>query len=107
MENLGKMTGDGVAVVRIPSTAKNKNALFDHFSKSLKFPDYFGANWDAFEECVNDLSWLTAKTILILHEEFVQLPEEDFQIYIDILKKCVFGWKIKGNKKFVVIFGSD
>ncbi|HIX44475.1 MAG TPA: barstar family protein [Candidatus Kurthia intestinigallinarum] len=30
-------------------------ALFKTFSKKLAFPDYFGKNWDAFNECINDL----------------------------------------------------
>lgn len=44
---------------------KNSQSLFTEFATKLEFPDYFGRNWDAFDECIGDLSWLNAKTLLI------------------------------------------
>jgi hypothetical protein len=32
--------------------------VMDTFTKELQFPDYFGANWDALEDCLTDLSWI-------------------------------------------------
>lgn len=41
-------------------------ALFDEFAAALQFPDYFGQNWAALEECLADLSWLPAEGYVLL-----------------------------------------
>ena len=33
----------------------------------MQFPDYFGYNWDAFEDCLTDLSWLPAPGYVVLY----------------------------------------
>ncbi len=46
------------------STSKQ---LFREWAAALDFPDYFGHNWDAFEECMRDLDdWLGGSAVGIL-----------------------------------------
>lgn len=56
----------------------------------LQFPPYYGANWDAFEECVHDLEWLPDVRINLGVEHADQLlaseSERELYILIDILK---------------------
>lgn len=33
---------------------KTKNDIFYEFEKKLKFPDFWGKNWDAFYDCLTD-----------------------------------------------------
>ena len=57
-------------VVRIPRGIRSKRKLLAIYADKLRFPNYFGWNWDAFEECLSDLSWLPDGTcVAIIHED--------------------------------------
>jgi len=43
-----------------------KAGLFDEWAAALQFPYYFGGNWDSFEECINDLEWLPARSYVFV-----------------------------------------
>ncbi|MFI1652473.1 barstar family protein [Streptomyces avidinii] len=43
-------------------------STFQHFSEVLKFPEYFGWNWNAFYDCVRDLHWLSADNRILIIE---------------------------------------
>jgi hypothetical protein len=45
---------------------RDRDALFDAFGAALSFPDWFGGNWDAFADCLGDLSWLRGEGIGVL-----------------------------------------
>jgi len=47
-------------VVRLVRGAKMRTTarLFDEISAAFQFPCYFGENWDALDECLNDIDWL-------------------------------------------------
>ena len=69
--------------------------LFAEFSQVLEFPDYFGHNWDALEECLADLEWLPAKGyILLITEAGHVLPddEEEFETFLEILRDAGEAW---------------
>lgn len=43
--------------------------LFAVVSAALHFPDYFGNNWDALDECLGDMDWLPSDGyLLLLHD---------------------------------------
>jgi hypothetical protein len=36
-------------------------------AQAMRFPSYFGHNWDAFEECLTDLVWAPASGYVLLY----------------------------------------
>ena len=71
-------------IVRVLRGAKMGTAfgLFDEISAALQFPYYFGENWAALEECINDLSWLPgdAYVVIVMDALFVLNREADSEL---------------------------
>ena len=40
------------------SKMRTSPGLFDECAAALQFPNYFGENWAAFDECLSDMDWL-------------------------------------------------
>ncbi len=38
--------------------SKNIKTFLDEISRAFQFPDYFGYNYNALDECLNDLEWI-------------------------------------------------
>jgi len=97
---------DGAAVVvRLRRGIRSKRKLFAIFADKLRFPRYFGKNWDALEECLRDLSWIPLKQpIAIVHED---LPfgagGPNRGIYLDLLRSVLEHWSASGNRAVQVI----
>ena len=71
------------------------SSLFDEFSQALSFPEYFGHNWDALEECLADFEWLPAKGyILIISDAHAVLPddEEEYETLLEVLNDAGEAW---------------
>ncbi len=71
-----------------------KSDLMKAFAKALRFPHYFGYNWDALNECINDLAWLSASSyVLVLRDlDAMVLTDEDFANLVDILQHAAKEW---------------
>ena len=69
--------------------------LFAEFARALAFPDYFGHNWDALEECLADLEWLPAKGyILLITDAGCVLPDDEveYETFLEILRDAGEAW---------------
>jgi RNAse (barnase) inhibitor barstar len=62
----------------------NKFDIFNIFSEKLQFPDYFGNNWDAFFDCIKDLSWIKNKNLIVLLKNI-----DDKEIFKTLLEQLV------------------
>ena len=76
---------------------KSKEDLLRRLSEEMKFPSYFGSNWDALEECLNDLSWLPARGYVIQFanaDNFINNSLSDFRIFTQVIDSASDRWKV-------------
>ena len=74
---------------------RSVTGLFAELAEALEFPDYFGHNWDALEECLADLEWLPAKGyVLLFTDAELILPddEEEFATFVEVLNDAGEAW---------------
>lgn len=74
---------------------RTSSSLFDEFAQALSFPEYFGHNWDALEECLADFEWLPAKGyILLISDAQAVLPndEEEYETLLEVLNDAGEAW---------------
>ena len=74
---------------------RTTSGLFDEFAQALSFPEYFGHNWDALEECLADFEWLPAKGyILLISNAHAVLPddEEEYETLLEVLNDAGEAW---------------
>lgn len=66
-----------------------KMELLDHWAAALQFPDYFGRNWDAFDDMLGDLGWMPAAGYAIFVTSAHRLLEDapnDLPVLLDIVR---------------------
>ena len=69
----------------------DKASLLAALGQALHFPDYYGGNWDALDECLADLSWHEGPLqVAITHAE--SFPTELRDTLIDIFLDAARQW---------------
>ncbi len=77
-----------------------KSALLEAFAKTLRFPDHFGKNWDALNDCLTDLSWLDGigwVLILANGKTLAEGRQEVFHAALEILSSAAEHWRERKN----------
>lgn len=98
----------GLKLVRVDlKGVHDKQGLLDATAKALKFPEWFGGNWDALEDCLTDLSWLKANGYVVLLEhcgELVRRAPHEFAMSTQVFESVAEYWDEK-DKPFWTLFG--
>lgn len=101
----------GLAVLEIPlDGVADKATLLQRFAAALAFPDWFGGNWDALEDCLTDLSWHEAPGyVLLLHGAGApaQCCPDDYGVLIDVLRESAQYWRERKLPFFAVAVDPD
>lgn len=70
--------------------------FFNEFAASLQFPYYFGENWDAFEECINDMTWLKGDAYILMVDDAQQFlseaDSEDIDVFLRLISSANLQW---------------
>jgi RNAse (barnase) inhibitor barstar len=91
-------SGSGIRVARIRFA--KKPVLMKSIAAALEFPDWFGENWDALEDCLSDLSWREATGHVLLFEG--AKVGDDFGVLVDVLSSVAEFWASRGTPFFAV-----
>ena len=91
----------------IPQNLKSKEELLNTIAEQLHFPLYFGKNWDALYDCMNDFTWTNCFRIVIVHKDLPVIGDDNLKIYLNILSESVAEWKSRNEHKLFIIFPSD
>ena len=102
---------DGLAAFRIDiGHAHDKEDFLEHLSEAMKFPDWFGGNWDALADCLRDLSWIEGKGFVVILEKskhFCSGHHHEFDEAIDVLKEAASYWRGQGKPFWALIGGPE
>jgi RNAse (barnase) inhibitor barstar len=106
LSNVNAYNAEAALVARIENI-HSKAQLLKEISAGLKFPDYFGENWDALEECLNDLHWVENSEIVITHSNIPNISSGELKTYLEILSSAVKNWSNVPTHKLTVIFSNN
>lgn len=91
-------------VARVPPGLTSTYSLLSALRDSLRFPDYFGLNWNALSDCLRDFHWLSQRAIVLVHDDLPGIPESDLALYLDVLAEAVRSWRPEEGHSLRVLF---
>jgi hypothetical protein len=91
--------GSAISLTRIQFREKDK--LLRNIAAALDFPEWFGGNWDALEDCLGDLSWSKAAGHVLLFSEAE--PGDDLGVLTDVLRSSA-EFRAGRGKPFFAVF---
>jgi RNAse (barnase) inhibitor barstar len=82
------------------SRTRNKQEFLEHAAAVFGFPGYFGKNWDAFTDCLTDMSWVDGGGFLIVFIEtgqFAKYAPQEFDAVLEIFQEAAEYWQTEGK----------
>jgi RNAse (barnase) inhibitor barstar len=91
---------NGYVVFRVDlAKADNKGTLLEAIGRTMRFPEWFGHNWDALMDCLADLGWAPAEGFVVILEHCDGIhgrAEADFVQTLQIFENAANEWREQG-----------
>ena len=104
----GAFPAEFVVVVLDGAAAGSRTGFFQEISHALRFPDYFGHNWDAVYDCLTDPSWLPAAGYVLVLDGFDQFATdepEQWSIALKVLREACAFWQPLTRPMYALLYG--
>ena len=88
----------------------DKESFIQTLADKMNFPDYFGENWDALEECLRDLDWFSAGGYIVVYDHFEVFEEKEpkeFKVALEIFQSAIDYWKELGIPMYFLLSGKE
>jgi hypothetical protein len=83
----------GDFVLRVPAGICSKNDLLAALASAGRFPDYFGGNWDALQDCLHDLSWISNRKVVVVRSDLpLRDKQSECRTYLEVLQAALANW---------------
>lgn len=79
------------------------NCAFDELAAALQLPYYFGNNWAALDECINDRDWMPQDKCILVVTHAKNLffeepaPERELEVFQSLLTRAIHDWASGAN----------
>ena len=87
-------------------TIDDKPSFLVAAGRAFAFPTYAGRNWDAFEELIQDLSWLAAPGYVVLYDRvhrFAGHHPTQWQTALEIFRHAAATWQAEQVPFYVLL----
>lgn len=88
----------------------NKAQFLDRIAEVMDFPDYFGKNWDALEDCLTDLAWIEASDLVLIFDRtgnFSRTSPGEWKIALEVLHSAEGYWTEEGPPRLHLVLMED
>lgn len=88
------------------SHSRGKAEFLAGLARVLEFPSWFGHNWDALADCLDDLQWLHGSGYLLVLENPALMSAaapKDLALALDILVDAARNWGERGTPFWVFL----
>jgi RNAse (barnase) inhibitor barstar len=89
------MALDFAAVTINLAGCSERDEALERIGAALKFPSWFGRNWDALADCLADMSWWPAAGYLVMIEHpdaWREAEPESFDTLLEIIEEASQAW---------------